>query len=64
MNRQVIDYIVARSKEPSTWRGLVAVLTALGVALKPEDVEVIIAAGMGVGGFIGLLFADKPKDPL
>lgn len=45
-------YIMERLNEPSTWRGIVNILFGLGVALKPEQVEAIIALGMLVNGII------------
>jgi hypothetical protein len=56
-----MDYIVARLKEPSTWRGLLALGTAFGISIKPELQEAIIAAGLALIGVIGVVFADKPK---
>lgn len=53
------DFILARGKEGSTWRGLVALLTALGVTLSPEQGEAIVALGLAVIGVIGVFTADK-----
>lgn len=47
------DYLLARLKESSTWRGFVYMLTALGVTLTPAAAEAIIAAGMAIAGVIG-----------
>ena len=52
-------YILARMKEPSTWRGLTLLLTALGVPLAPGLSDAIIAAGLGIAGLIGALTPDK-----
>lgn len=52
-------FILARGKEASTWRGIVALLTAAGVTLSPEQGEAIIALGLAVIGAIGVFFADK-----
>ena len=30
------DYILDRAKEPSTWRGFILFLTAVGVPIAPE----------------------------
>lgn len=42
--------------EASTWRGLVFILTALGVSLDPAQVDAIVAAGLAVHGLIGVFF--------
>lgn len=44
--------------EPSTWRGLVILLTGLGIPLSPELQEVIISCGLFVAGLIGVVFPD------
>jgi len=52
-------YLLERGKEASTWRGLVALLTAVGVTLSPEQGEAVIALGLAVIGAIGVFFSDK-----
>jgi len=53
------DYLIERGKEASTWRGLVALLTAVGVSVSPEQGEAIIALGLAIIGAIGVFTADK-----
>ena len=52
-------YIVERLKEPSTWRGLILLLTSLGIGVNPDLVTPIIAAGTGLAGVVGVVTADK-----
>lgn len=52
-------YILNRLREPSTWRGLVLFVTALGVPVRPELMEPIIATGLAVTGLIGVVTQDK-----
>ena len=52
-------YVLERLKEPSTWRGLTLLLTALGVPLAPGLSDAIIAAGLGIAGLIGAVMPDK-----
>lgn len=54
MNK-VIEIIM----QPSTWRGFVWLLTAIGVKLNPEQSQAVITAGMGVAGVIGVFTSDK-----
>lgn len=58
---KLIDFLKSRVKlnEASTWRGFIAILTALGVALTPEQKEAIIAAGLALIGIMGAFFPDK-----
>jgi len=53
------SFLLARGKESSTWRGLVALLTAVGLTLSPEQGEAIVALGLSVIGAIGVFTADK-----
>ena len=53
------DYILARAKEPSTWRGALLLLTALGVRVSPEMTDAIVTVGLGVVGLLGVATPDK-----
>ncbi|MDQ3562850.1 MAG: hypothetical protein M3436_01495 [Pseudomonadota bacterium] len=54
-------YLRARLKEPSSWRGLVLLLTSLGVGISPEQADAIVAAGLAVAGAIGALAPSNPE---
>jgi hypothetical protein len=56
-----LSYIYARLSEPSTWRGIIALVTAAGVALSPDRVDKIVAAGLALIGLIGAFTPDKMK---
>lgn len=50
MRQLIIDWIFARASEPSTWRGVLGLLTGMGVMLSPEYIAYIVAAGSaGIG---------------
>jgi hypothetical protein len=51
-------YILERLKEPSTWRGIVLLLTAIGVPIAPGMADMIISAGLAVAGLIGAVTPD------
>lgn len=53
------QYILNRAKEPSTWRGLILVLTALGVPVAPEMANAIVSVGLALAGLIGVVTPDK-----
>lgn len=53
-----MNYVLARLKEASTWRGIIAIVTACGVALSPEQIEAIIATGLALMGIVGAFFPD------
>jgi hypothetical protein len=52
-------YLLERAKEPSTWRGAVLLLTAIGVPIAPAMVESIVSVGLSLAGLIGIFAADK-----
>ncbi len=53
------SYILQRLKEPSTWRGLTLLLTAVGVPIAPGVADAVIAAGIAVTGLIGVVTPDR-----
>jgi hypothetical protein len=53
------DYFLARAKEPSTWRGAILFLTAIGVPIAPAMTETIVTAGLGLAGLIGMITSDN-----
>ena len=56
----IISYIKARLVEPTTWRGIVLIITAAGAKLNPEQTEAIIGAGLALAGLLGVFLPD-PK---
>ena len=52
-------YLIERMKEPSTWRGIILLLTAVGVPVAPALADSIISAGLAIAGLIGAVTPDK-----
>lgn len=46
-------------REPSTYRGLIWLLTAAGLVLSPEQQTAIISVGTAIAGLIGVFFTDR-----
>lgn len=64
MNMQKgLSYLKARLSEPSTWRGLVVLISLAGVSLSPEQTTAIITVGAAVVGAIGAFVPDKAEKP-
>lgn len=51
----MIDWLLNRLRENSTWRGLILLLTAAGVKLTPELQDSIVAVGLSVVGLINIV---------
>ena len=56
-----MNWVLARLREPSTWRGIVWLLTVLGLAIKPDQAEAIVTAGIALAGLLGVFLSDEPK---
>ena len=54
-----MNWLLERLREPSTYRGLVWLLTACGVTLRPEVWEQITAVGMAAAGMLGVAMSDS-----
>ena len=52
-------YVVNRAKEASTWRGVIMLLTAVGLNISPEMADAIIGVGIAVAGLVGMLLPDS-----
>ena len=52
-------YVVNRAKEASTWRGVIMLLTAVGLNISPEMADAIISVGIAVAGLVGILLPDS-----
>lgn len=50
----ILEYL----KQESTWRGIIAIATAFGIQLAPEQAESIIAAGLATIGIINTFKKD------
>ena len=50
-----MNWLLDRLKEESSWRGIVLLVTALGVKLDPERGEAIIALGLAIVGLINVI---------
>lgn len=57
--KNIIDLVLKRLSENSTWRGLILLATALGLKLDPELQNQILAAGLGVIGLINVIRKGK-----
>lgn len=56
-----IDIVTSRLKEPSTWLGLGTLVTAVGWNISPELWQSIATVGMGLGGLLAVVMAEKGR---
>jgi len=52
------NYVLERLKESSTWRGIILLLTAIGVPIAPAMADMIVSAGLAIAGLIGAVTPD------
>ena len=54
----ILEFVVNRLKEPSTWKGLSTLLSMCGVYFNPEQWHTIVGLGALVVGLIDVLKKD------
>lgn len=54
-------WIISRLRERNTWLGLLSLLGAAGISLRPDLQEQIVVLGMAVGGIIGIITEEDGK---
>lgn len=59
---KILDWVIARLSEKTTWYGVTALLTAAGVAVSPELKEAIGLAGVAVAGLIAVVTKEKTPE--
>jgi hypothetical protein len=52
---KIVETVLEKLSENSTWRGLILIATAVGVKLEPELQEAILIAGLGLVGLINVI---------
>lgn len=60
--KNLLEFLLSRAKERSTWLGIISLATALGLTLSDMQSEAIIAAGMSLAGVVAVFTADKNDD--
>lgn len=53
--KNLLNTILEKLTENSTWRGLILLSTAIGVKIEPELQEAILVAGLGLVGLINVI---------
>lgn len=50
----MMQYLLARLAERSTWLGLIALLSAFGIGIAPEQSDAVIGVGTAIAGAVGV----------
>ena len=58
-HKTLLDYIILRFSESSTWRGLILLVSAGGMTLDLDKAAAIVAAGLGLVGVINVFRKSK-----
>jgi hypothetical protein len=56
---KIVEIVLEKLSENSTWRGLILVAMALGLKLEPELQAAILSAGLGLVGLINVIRKGK-----
>ena len=57
--KKILDVVLNYLTQESTYVGLTAILTAIGVTLKPELAQAIVTCALGVFGLIKVIVNDR-----
>lgn len=57
--KKILDVMLNYLTQESTYVGLTAILTAIGITLKPELAQAIITCALGVFGLIKVIVNDR-----
>lgn len=55
----ILKFFADRFKERSTWLGITALATAVGIKAEPEQFEAVTTLGLALGGIIAAFTKDK-----
>jgi nickel-dependent lactate racemase len=54
----MLNFLVDRLKERSTWLGIITIITAAGIHVTPEQAEAVAVAGAAIAGAVAVFTAD------
>lgn len=57
--KKILEVVLNYLTQESTYVGLTAILTAIGITLKPELAQAIITCALGVFGLIKVIVNDR-----
>lgn len=60
----MLDKLGVALGEAATWRGLVMIMTAVGIQLDPDQQAAIISAGLALAGILAVFFKRNPDSLL
>ena len=55
----MLQFILARAKEPSTYAGVATLLTAAGISFSPDLVNAAVAVAVALAGLAAVLLPEK-----
>ena len=56
---RTLRYIVARARERSTWRGIIGLVTSLGVVIEPTKAVAIVTLAVGVASIVEMMLPEQ-----
>lgn len=57
--KKILEVVLNYLTQESTYVGLTAILTAIGITLKPELAQAIVTCALGVFGLIKVIVNDR-----
>lgn len=57
--KKILDVLLNYLTQESTYVGITAILTAIGITLKPELAQAIVTCALGIFGLIKVIVNDR-----
>ena len=54
-----MKYILESLTQPSTWKGILGLVTAFGIVLEPQQATAIITAGLAVIAMVNIFISEN-----
>lgn len=54
-----MEYLLNRFKEPTTWQGIIAIATTLGVTVSSEFQEAIVTLGVSIFAAVSVFMKER-----
>lgn len=60
--KTILNFLLARLREPSTWAALPSLALAVGVTVPGDAVGPVTQIGVGLAGLAGVLLSERGRD--
>lgn len=62
MFNKIVDGLIDRMQTQDFWRGIVYVLTAVGIGISPENAATVVSVGLAISGVVHTIWHKQVGD--